>query len=403
MAGTAEARPWSVHAVSTPGAAFSRGIDVLPSGRTAVLLQRRSGGQNRLELRLGTRVRTIDAGAGSFLSTHVAHDAHGRLVIGWRRALDAGVVQAFAWTSGAGRQQVSAGQKSVRDVSLAVAGNGRAALAFDSEDGISVARRSPNSGFSVAETVAPAGSFASGAGLAVTRRGRIVAAWLRGTGAVVRAAEGAAPFGAAQAVALRPAGAGTTLVGASPKVVITSQGRAVVVVSSYELRRSEVAPLFVDQRVEAFDWAANAPQPSAAATLSRSASAGVADVVVQGASAVIAWTQRSPKSQRELWATTWTSKGVQRPRVYTTHALGAPVVLASGAGAAVNVFYRAGGPRWFTVRLTAAGLYRDTSVVTPPGETVPFVYAAAAGSRVAASWSVKLASKWRVQVARPAP
>jgi hypothetical protein len=400
-AAAAAARPWSVRTVPTPGASYSRGVDVLPSGRTAVLLQRRAGGRNRLELRLGTRVRTLDTASGGFLSTHIAHDSHGRLVVAWRRSLAPDVVQAFAWTSGAGRQQLSAVKKDVRDVTLAVAGNGRAAVAYDSTDGIFVARRSPGSGFSAAETVAPAGTFASGAGIAVTRRGRIVAAWLRGTGAVVRAADGAAPFEAAEVVPLRPPGAGTTLVGAAPKVVITSEGRAVVVVSSYELRRSAVAPLFADQRVEAFDWAAAAAHPSAASTLSRSASAGVADVVAQGASAVIAWTQRSPKAPRELWAATWTTKGVQRPRVYTTHALNSPVLLGAGARGAVQVFYRAGGPRWFNVRLTAAGLYRDTAVVTPPGAAVPFVYTATTGSRVAASWSVKVGKAWRTQVARP--
>src|SRR4051794_37558508 len=374
IAAPAEARPWQVHTVDRGGAAFSRGVAVLPNGHTAVLLQRRSKGRNRLELRVGATVRTLDIAAGNFDSPHIAHDSHSGLVVAWRRLLDPGAAQAFAWTSKGGRQQVSAVQKSVRDVSLAVAGNGRAVLGFVSNDGLFVSRRSPGSGFAPQESLAQTGSFASGPGVAVTRRGRIVAAWLRGAGVVARAASGAAPFGAAQTVALRPAAAGATLVGGPPKVVITSQGRAVVVVSSYELRRTAVAPLFVDQRVEAFDWPASAARPSAAATLSRSASAGVADVVTQGGSAVIAWTQRAPSSPRELWATTWTAKGVQRPRVYDTHALGAPVLLAPGRHGAVNVFYRAGGPRWFTVRLTAAGLYVGTSNVTPPGEAVALIY-----------------------------
>jgi hypothetical protein len=377
---------------------------VLPNGRTAVLLQRRSGGSNRLELRAGRSTRTLDITARGFLSTQVEHDAHGRLVVAWRRQLDPGVVQAFVWTSGSGRQQVSAVQKSVTDLSLAVAGNGRAALGFVSEDGVFVSRRSPGSGFAPPEPVAAPGSFASGPGLAITRRGRVVAAWLRGTGVVVRAAEGAAPFGAAETVGLRPPGAGTTLVGAPPKIVITSEGRAVFVVSSYELRRSPVAPLFLDQRVEAFDWSAKAAHPSSAATLSRSASAGVADLVARGSAAVIAWTQRSAGSPRELWAATWTAKGVQRPRIYDTHALGSPVALVSGPNGSVNVFYRAGGPRWFTVRLSSAGLYVGTAAVTPPGESVPLIYAAASGGHAAAGWSAQLGhgpGSWRVQVGRP--
>jgi hypothetical protein len=400
----AEARPWKVQTIAGKGAALSRGVDVLPNGRTAVLLQRRSSGRNRLELRVGGSVRTLDLSSGSFDSTHLGHDSNGRLVVAWRRLLNPGVAQAFAWTSRGGRQQVSAVQKSVTDVTLAVAGNGRAVLGFVAADGVFVSRRSPGSGFAPAESLADAGTFASGPGVAVTRRGRIVAAWLRGAGVVARSASGAAPFGAAQAVALRPAAAGATLVGGPPRVVITSQSRAVVVVSSYELRRTAVTPLFVDQRVEAFDWPASAAHPSASATLSRSASAGVADVVAQGSSAVIAWTQKAQSSPRELWATTWTAKGVQRPQIYNTRALAAPVVLTAAAGSAVNVFYRAGGPRWFNVRLSAAGRYSGTANVTPAGEGVALIYAAASGNHVAASWHAQLgptAGSRRVQVARP--
>src|SRR5947208_3803050 len=71
IAAPAEARPWNVQTVSTHGVAFSRGVDVLPNGRAAVLLQRRSAGGNRLELRVGRGTRTLDIASRSFLSTQI--------------------------------------------------------------------------------------------------------------------------------------------------------------------------------------------------------------------------------------------------------------------------------------------------------------------------------------------
>jgi hypothetical protein len=192
----------------------------------------------------------------------------------------------------------------------------------------------------------------------------------------------------------------------APDVVMTSTGRAVVAVSSFELRGSSPVPgqkpVVVDQRVEAFDWARKATRPSATATLSRGAAAGTADVVAQGASALIAWTQQPPGGPRALWVARWAPTGLQRPNLYDTHNLELPVLLTRAARGAVDVYYQAGGRRWFTVRLSAAGLFTGTASVTPPGEQVPLIDVAAEGSRTIAGWTVGRRNA-RVQIARPAP
>jgi hypothetical protein len=102
---------------------------------------------------------------------------------------------------------------------------------------------------------------------------------------------------------------------------------------------------------------------------------------------VIAWTQRPKGAPRSLWAARWTAKGLQKPSIYDTHALAAPVLLTPARAGAVDAFYRAGGLRWFTVRLSAAGRYAGTTVVTPPGESVALIDVAAAGPHRAAAWS----------------
>jgi hypothetical protein len=404
LAPSAEARPWRVQTVATPGPAVSRGVDVLPNGHTAVLLQRRAGGSNRLELRAGGRTRLLDTSSHAFLGTAIRHDARGRSVVAWRRLL-AGTIQAFAWTARGGRQQVSDAHKSVSHLSLAVAPSGRGGLAYWSPEGVFLARGASGHGFDAPTSVAPAGTFAAQPGVAVSSGGRVVVAWSDGKRIVARVASGPGPLGPAQPVALRLPAAGNTLLPGVPKVVMTRSGRAVVVVSSYELRGTAPAPtqtpVVADQRVEAFDWPRTAVRPSTAATLSRGAAAGSADITAQGASAVIAWTQRPPGAPRALWVTRWTSKGLQRPNLYDTHDLGLPVLLTLAPRGAVDAYYQAGSQRWFTVRLSATGLYGGTSAVTPPGEQVPLIDAAAEGSRAIAGWTIGK-RRSRVQVARPA-
>jgi len=404
LATSAQAKPWAVHTVVTSGPAFGRGVDTLPNGRAAILMQRAAGGSNRLELRIGGRTRLIDTTTHSFLGTDIRHDSHSRLVIVWRRVLG-GTIQAFAWTARGGRQQVSNARKDVGYLSLSVASSGRAALAYQSPEGVFVARGATAHGFEAPATLAPAGTFSAQPGVAVSSSGRVVVAWSDGKRIVARAASGPGPFSSPQPVALRPPAAGSTLVPGAPDVVMTSTARAVVAVSSFELRGSGAAPgqkpVVVDQRVEAFDWARKVQRPSAAATLSRGAAAGTADVLARGASAVIAWTQQPAGGPRALWVARWTPTGLQRPNLYDTHNLGLPVLLTPAPQGAVDAYYQAGGQRWFTVRLSALGLFTGTSSVTPLSQQVPLIDVASEGSRSIAGWTLGKRNA-RVQVARPA-
>ena len=387
LATPASARPWQVHTIRTSNPAYSRGVDVLPNGRTAVLVERAIGRARHLELRSGGRTRLLDSAARGFTSADLQHDSGGRLVVIWTRFTG----QLFAWTAAAGREQIATAGA---DPSLTVAPGGRAAIAY-AQGGAFVVRGSLRSGFGKSESVGASTATAVPA-VGVNASGRIVIAWVQSDGLIaLRSAAGRARFGPAQLVPLRERDAGTVVLGQLPKVAITGDGRAIIVVYSVLGR----GPTVVDARVEAFDWAARAARPSAAATLSRGAAAGDADVVATGASAVIAWTQRAPGAPRALWATRWTAKGPQRPNVYDTRALGSATLLAPASKGGANVFYRASGERWFTVHLSAAGLYSGTSVVTPSGEQVGTIDVAAAGRRLAASWTAGPPA--RVEVARP--
>ena len=170
-----------------------------------------------------------------------------------------------------------------------------------------------------------------------------------------------------------------------------------ICVSSDELLNHRV----VDSRVEAFDWPVGDTHPSGAATLSRGAAAGSADIVAQGTSAAIAWTQRPKGSPRAFWVARWSKKGLERPNLYDTRALGLQALLAPAPSGTLDVFYRAAGAHWFTVRLSRAGRFSGTSAVTPPGDDVGAIDVASAGIRVVAAWTGRGGGP-RVQVAKPA-
>ena len=208
--------------------------------------------------------------------------------------------------------------------------------------------------------------------------------------------------GAIRGVTLRAPAPGNTLATGAPKVVITSAGRAVIVVSGSEIRSTtapDPTPVVTDRRVEAFEWTGPSARPSAVATLSRGAAAGDADAIANGARAVIAWTQQPRDAPRSLWIAKWTPRGLQRPNVYDTRILDPPVLLTPASRGAVNAFYST-AQRWFTVRLNAAGVYRGTSTVTPPGIQTEAIDAAAAGRHAVAAWTVRDRGTF-VQLARP--
>jgi hypothetical protein len=395
LAAPAAARPWDVQTIDTPGAAFSRGVDVLPSGQTALLLQRRAGATNRLELRLGRTTRLLDSGAHVYFEAAVDHDSHGRMVIAWLRFdRTGGATALFTWTTRGGKHQI-AGDDNPATLALAVAPSGRAALAYWSPGGVHVARAAPGAAFSKPENVDATSRLAVRPGIAVASGGRIVVAWSDGRGGIfARAAGGAAPFGTKQGIQLRAPAPGATLLPESPKVVMTASGRAVVCISSDELRDHQV----VDSRVEAFDWPIRVPHPSGAATLSRGAAAGTADIVSQGTAAAIAWTQRPKGSPRALWVARWTSKGLERPNIYDTRQLGLTALLAPAVNGALDAFYRAAAGHWFTVRLSSAGHFTGTTAVTPPGASIDAIDVAGGGSHPAAAWTRPAGG---VQMARP--
>jgi hypothetical protein len=278
-----------------------------------------------------------------------------------------------------------------------VAPSGRAALAWWSLSGISLARGTASSGFGKPEAV-DTPRLPAPPGVGVSDAGRVVVAWIgAGANLELRAAGRSAALGPKQVVVLRAAAPGSPLVRRQPKVVTTSDGRAVVVVAS----GTGAADKARDSRVEAVDWPASATAPSSAATLSRAAGSGEADVVAQGASAAIAWTQRPTGVRRSLWITRWTRGGLRRPDVYDTHALGLPVQLVTARRGALDAFYRAGRARWFTVRLSAAGLYGRTSAVTPATEKVGTIDVASSGRHAAAAWTIRK-PRSHVELARPA-
>jgi hypothetical protein len=370
---------------------------VLPNGRTALLLQRRVGTATRLELRVGGRTRTLDSGRRVYYEAKLGDDSHGRIVVVWLRFNRAGgPAELFAWSARAGMQQLAGGD-SPATFAMTVAPSGRAALAYWSPKGVFVARAAAGRGFSKPASVDATSRSAVRPGIGVTSGGRTVVAWSDGRGGILaRAAGGATAFGPMQDVQLRSPLQGATLLPGSPKVVMTASGRAVISVSSDELLNHRV----VDSRVEAFDWPVGDAHPSGAATLSRGAAAGSADIVAQGTSAAIAWTQRPKGSPRALWVARWTVKGIQRPNLYDTRALGLPVLLAPAPSGALDIFYRAAGAHWFTVGLSRAGRFGGTSVVTPPGDDVSAIDVASGGSRVVAAWT-RQNGRPRVQVARP--
>ena len=312
----------------------------------------------------------------------------------WMRRLAGKATRVSAWTAAGGRQEI--GDATSALATLAVAPSGRTAIAYGAQEGTFVARGTTGGGFRKAENVDRAAVFGIAPGVAATGKGRVVIAWIDGQSRLVlRRADPGAPFGSAQVAQLRAQDAGTNLFRDDPSVVTTTDGRAIVVIRTVEFRAGAVA----DSRVEALDWPVTAARPSPAATLSRGAGAGPAAVVAQGGTAVIAWTQRPTGAPRSLWATRWTAKGPQKPSVYDTHALASPVLLTTARHGAVHAFYRAGGLRWFTVRLSAAGRYSGTTAVTPPNEAVAQIDVAGTGSHAAALWS----SRPHVRLARPAP
>jgi hypothetical protein len=410
VAAAANSPPWRVRTVPTTTATFLRGLEVLPGGRTAIVLQRRAGGRNRLELHDGRRSRALDVSRHAFIDADVGHDRRGRLVVAWRRiARTGGAIQLFVWTTGARTRQLSSLPTSANSVSLDVAPNGRAIVAASSQGQVLAWRRAPGRRFGPPRQLTPERSATSDPAASIAGGGRAVVAWGEGEAVAASSAEGNGPFGTPQVVRLRSAREGHSLVPAAPKIVLTSERRAVVAVSAAELRAASgpyTEPAIVATHVEAFDWAPGAGTPSAARTLSRGELAGAPDLIARGGSALVAWTERADgAAPRALRAAFWAARGPDRNHTYETRELGGPVVLAPAAAGGAQVFYRVTRGHWFTVHLAGSGLFSRTSVVTPPGRAVTVLEADGASRRAVAAWTGKTGrgdSSNRIHLARPA-
>jgi hypothetical protein len=408
-AAAVNARPWQARTVPTRSAAFLRGLDVLADGRTVVLLERRSGRLNRLELRIGGgRMVTIDSSRHTFLDTAVEHYGKDRLLVAWRRLTDdSGKVQAFWWASGSGRNQAGPASASISHLELDAASDGSAILALKTTHEIFAVRRNAGGSFGAPQLVSEVAGSAGYPNAAVASGGRTVVAWGESDTVVARVADRGRGFGPAATVHLRPPSGGHTLVTGFPRVATTADRRAVVVVTSAELSsvpQPEGTPVLTGIRVEAFDWPARAASPSAARLLS-GAQPGTAEVLSGRDKAVIAWTELESEA-RILRTVSWTGSEPGQARTYRTRNLGIPVVFAAAPHGATDVLYRVGGGHWFTVHLGASGRFSGTTAVTPPGESVTVLAAAAARGHSAAGWTVKTGrsnASWRVQIARPAP
>jgi len=396
--------------VRTTGPAFHRDLDVLPDGRTALALQRPvtrrtrlEYRRNRLELRIGRKVRTLDFARHTFDSAAIDHDRRGRLIAAWAEPDGAGAVS--TWIAGRGIQQIGAPGLRVTQLSLDVAADGYAVLAFGSyEGGIFVTRRLPRRDFSAAQMLSgqePGFGLAAG----VSSGGRAVVAWHRDRRITVRASDNFGPFGPLRTVELRTRA--RTLVAGTLELAITDEGRAVVAVSTREFGPGGPGEgELVAARVAAFDWSPRRPGPSPPRILSEEAvTTGGAEVLATGRAAIIAWTERvASNAPRTLRAVSWTARGPSRAHEYETRKLGIPVALTPARGQGAHVFYRVRGGRWYTVRLSHAGLFRNTTQVTPPSDFVLQIDVAGRGRRAAAAWTVRRGrtnASWRVQVARP--
>lgn len=199
-AAAAAAPSWSVRTVASDGPAFSRGIDVLPGGRVATLLELGASGQWTLELRVGTQRTVLARGPHGFGPVEIKHDARGRLTVIWSTITTRrGTRRLFAWTDGR-TQTISRGAASVNVVSFAEASDGAAVLAYYQQDHVRVARRAPDAAaFEAPQDLTPDPGAADFPVTAVAPGGDAVVAF---GDVAVRAPGAAQPFGQRQRFAV---------------------------------------------------------------------------------------------------------------------------------------------------------------------------------------------------------
>lgn len=393
---SAASAAWPARTVATGGPAFHRAVDGLPGGAVATLLEVHQGRASRLELWVGTRHTRIATSAdGHFFDAELGHDGDGRVVVAYTTVPDgAGARQAYAWTAAHGTQPLTSGPRSVTTADVAVAPDGRAAIAASvGATRVVVSRGTVEDGFGDLQTLAEEGGFPAPVGIA--RDGTVTVAW-HGRNAVglARAAWGQ-PFGEAFTV---PVPHLDELAFAD-----TADGRAVV--AAKQTARVDGA---YQRDVVTFAWEPGAPRPGSQAVVSQG-QAGVPAAVAVGERAFVVWRQARTSSSgpATLGVAVFGPDG-GAPRVRLTvpgrggagGPLGSIALAPSGTG--VRPYFGVGGSV-HTTHVDARGRVSGTSVALAPSEGRPALAVADAGGPVAV-WTRPLFdgnAGYRVRIARP--
>jgi len=393
-AAAAAAPSWSVRTVASDGPAFSRGIDVLPGGRVATLLELGASGQQALELRVGTQRTVLARSPHGFGPVEIKHDARGRLTVIWSTiSTRRGTRRLFAWTDGR-TQTISRGAASVNVASFAEASDGAAVLAYYQQDHVRVARRAPDAAaFEAPQDLTPDPGAADLPVTAVAPGGDAVVAF---GDVAVRAPGAAQPFGQRQRFAIDGTRSGES------RVAIDDQGTAVL---AFRTIGGDGAGS-TQSSVRAATWSADAPAPNASALLSRTPRAGVPVAVATGDQVVVAFKEAADAtSQATLRSVVLRSDGSSVTSTGAFRGAVAGPVTATRSGTGLRVFGRD--------RSAISAVRVDVSARLSAPEVVardPHVFVvdpAEAGGRAVALWTTRFAptnAAWRVRIAvRAAP
>jgi hypothetical protein len=397
---SAAAGPWPARTVATGGSAFADGVDGLPNGSVATLLERRSGRSSRLELWIGSRHTLVATSPnGHSFGARMGHDRRGRIVVAWATIPGhTGARQAYAWTAAHGVQRLTSGTRSVVDADVAVAPDGRAAIVApqtgDSGGG-AIARGSTTGGFAAQPIGSGDVGFPSFVGIADDAT--VTVGWTdrRGVG-LARAAWGA-PFGAAVHVPVDHLDDTT--------MTVTGAGRAVVAVKQTALQLDGS----FTRDVSAFTWDPGAAAPTAPIRLSQG-QAGTPAAQAVGDRAFVVWRQaRTTRSAPATLGAAVFAPGAAAPSTRLTvpgrggagGPLGAIALAPSGTG--VRPYFSVGGSVHST-HVSASGRVSGTSVALGPAEGRPRVSAAEADGRPVVVWSryhFEGKPGFRIRIARP--
>jgi hypothetical protein len=398
-AADAQATTWPVRTVATGGAAFGAGVDGLPGGAVATLLERRGGFGSRLELWIGRRHTLIAASQrGHAFGPRLAHDRRGRVVVAFTVVPDSGGARrAYVWTAAHGVQTLWAGPRSAGAVSLAVAPDGRAAAGVSGIAPATIARGTTASGFGAPEQL-PAGAparYPSDVGIADD--GTVTAAGRDDGGVAFTRAAWGRPFSAPVVVPVANAD--------ESSFAVTAGGRAVFAVKQTVPVRGGAGSM---RTVSTIAWDAGAAAPGPPQVVSRG-QAGSPAVLAVGDTAFAVWRQAATtRSEPATLAVATIPDGGAAHVRFTIPGLGGaggplgPITLAP-SGSGVRPYFAVGGSI-HTTHVDARGRVSGTSVALGPAEGRPMIAAAEAGGRPVVVFTRQLFdgnAGYRVRIARP--